>query len=206
MSCCVPLQGSSPRVRGAAFSRALKRNDDGIIPARAGSRCPTRSTTTIARDHPRACGEQLALGALCALWWGSSPRVRGAVPRLLWWGRFLGIIPARAGSSRWLVDGFHYGRDHPRACGEQCTHKGRTCRRWGSSPRVRGAGRNQDRADNRHGIIPARAGSRRSTMASCVPGRDHPRACGEQYVLVPNENAEVGIIPARAGSSSPDDC
>ena len=51
-------------------------------------------------DHPRACGEQSALTERSVTSPGSSPRVRGAVIELCRRGVQVGIIPARAGSSR----------------------------------------------------------------------------------------------------------
>ena len=92
----------------------------------------------------------------------------------------------------------------------------------GSSPRVRGAALDGEGLATGLGIIPARAGSRSSLPHASSPGRDHPRACGEQP-LHPTEGARnmgssprvrgavpsfcccqehLGIIPARAGSSS----
>ena len=52
-------QGSSPRVRGAEPRDEDGRDDGGIIPARAGSRAPSRGGRRRYRDHPRACGEQV---------------------------------------------------------------------------------------------------------------------------------------------------
>ena len=71
------------------------------------------------RDHPRACGEQLASTPPPWDYVGSSPRVRGAVPDPLRDCEPVGIIPARAGSSLREVRHTSLMRDHPRACGEQ---------------------------------------------------------------------------------------
>ena len=94
------VEGSSPRVRGAAGTHRLLLREAGIIPARAGSSrrrcmCPRRPW-----DHPRACGEQLLRLARLSRTLGSSPRVRGAgflFPCLI---VYIGIIPACAGSRR----------------------------------------------------------------------------------------------------------
>ena len=147
-------------MRGAAVLYYIYFVRNGIIPARAGSRTRTATPSCPTRDHPRACGEQLAGGIAALTRLGSSPRVRGAgqgakAPRHL-----LGIIPARAGSRRSAVTSATSSRDHPRACGEQGLSLPRIARQKGSSPRVWGA------ADGRlvrsviGGIIPARAGSR----------------------------------------------
>ena len=94
--------------------------------------------------------------------------------------------------------------------------------RWGSSPRVRGAGLLRAEHASREGIIPARAGSSPVAVVGADVALDHPRACGEQPVQVmacgeilgssPRVRGAVGedhlaaalhgIIPARAGSSS----
>ena len=52
------VEGSSPRVRGAAHQLYLLIKHLGITPARAGSRRPPCRSGTRTRDHPRACGEQ----------------------------------------------------------------------------------------------------------------------------------------------------
>ena len=91
----------------------------------------------------------------------------------------------------------------------------------GSSPRVRGAGRETSQGRKRHGIIPARAGSSGPAAARSPRTEDHPRACGEQMTMEPQASVGFGssprvrgagaqhhvdprprrIIPARAGSS-----
>ena len=192
--------GSSPRVRGAASAPTVTIAKTGIIPARAGS--------------SYALLEEV-IGYL-----GSSPRVRGAEWSTSTSGWRLGIIPARAGSSRPSRACAGSRRDHPRACGEQLRICARSSLCPGSSPRVRGAGSEAPEGRERHGIIPARAGSRSFCESSASAARDHPRACGEQYRFNSREQYEqgssprvrgavkssiggvydFGIIPARAGS------
>ncbi len=70
--------GSSPRVRGAAQPAWISPWRLGIIPARAGSSTTVARTSTLSRDHPRACGEQSASSLPRPASQGSSPRVRGA--------------------------------------------------------------------------------------------------------------------------------
>ena len=175
-------QGSSPRVRGAAefiksclfFSR--------IIPARAGSRSAWDLKRRYFRDHPRACGEQVTAPQFHSALVGSSPRVRGAESNQHNVIHTFGIIPARAGSSRQSDCRYRPAWDHPRACGEQ---EKRLCARpviEGSSPRVRGAVVSDGEFKGQHRIIPARAGSSFTVSAISASVRDHPRACGEQYL------------------------
>ena len=54
----VPVEGSSPRVRGAAEVNGLRDKRVGIIPACAGSRSCRGPPRALAWDHPRVCGEQ----------------------------------------------------------------------------------------------------------------------------------------------------
>ena len=54
----VPVEGSSPRVRGAAEVNGLRDKRVGIIPACAGSSDFKCHVATPLRDHPRVCGEQ----------------------------------------------------------------------------------------------------------------------------------------------------
>ena len=49
----------------------------GIIPARAGKTFVQRAMASHMRDHPRACGENMAAAAGKTAAAGSSPRVRG---------------------------------------------------------------------------------------------------------------------------------
>ena len=135
----VPVEGSSPRVRGAVYCAPRLGVVEGIIPACAGSshrRCNQRG---MARDHPRVCGEQLTVAVTVVPVEGSSPRVRGAVrrlslhdiragssPRVRGAAMTLtvvlldgGIIPACAGSSCTSSRRYGLQGDHPRVCGEQ---------------------------------------------------------------------------------------
>ena len=156
--CHCPV-GSSPRVRGAGGESSRSAEPRRIIPARAGSRVPRADTCVDVRDHPRACGEQRT--CLCHAYasFGSSPRVRGAGHVDVLRVREDGIIPARAGSRASRMSMLLTMPDHPRACGEQCSHSGRPRPYFGSSPRVRGAAGRGRKLPVHRRIIPARAGS-----------------------------------------------
>ena len=91
--------GSSPRVRGAVLCEVSRSALEGIIPARAGSSISVSISTLIIGDHPRACGEQYWQVNRPGMGQGSSPRVRGAASVFPKDMIYLGIIPARAGSS-----------------------------------------------------------------------------------------------------------
>ena len=79
----VPVEGSSPRVRGAAEVNGLRDKRVGIIPACAGSRSCRGPPRALAWDHPRVCGEQSSTWGTTIKGSGSSPRVRGAAVPVL---------------------------------------------------------------------------------------------------------------------------
>ena len=94
-----PCPGSSPRARGAVNGAYGARCHVGIIPARAGSSRPIRTSGCAIWGHPRVCGEQSRFRSSAPLRSGSSPRVRGAAGAGVLLGCADGIIPACAGSS-----------------------------------------------------------------------------------------------------------
>ena len=146
--------------------------------------------------------------------------MRGAVQRLVGGIDVVGIIPACAGSRRLGSGTPRRTWGHPRVCGEQVALDLTDCTVSGSSPRVRGAALEKLLISGMPGIIPAYAGSSRSSRRSCGGTRDHPRAGGEQelpfaaLVLLTGSSprmrgaehgssscaSALGIIPARAGS------
>ena len=154
-----PCPGSSPRARGAVNGAYGARCHVGIIPARAGSSRPIRTSGCAIWGHPRVCGEQSRFRSSAPLRSGSSPRVRGAGRHYPQADQPQGIIPACAGSRRGSRACGRPGRDHPRVCGEQEWVAAGGTERQGSSPRVRGAASATGVRVLRHGIIPACAGS-----------------------------------------------
>ena len=213
--------GSSPRVRGKPPPVGAQRRRRGLIPARAG-KTDCRGRPGLCRwAHPRACGENdlgLASGVRGE---GSSPRVRGKLPRHRHQHRQGRLIPARAGKTcaaafRWACRGAH-----PRACGENTRRCASRSRSTGSSPRVRGKRPGRRSMPPRCGLIPARAGKTCGAHAAYGPPAAHPRACGENSnALVAREvshgssprvrgkpgagrrgRRSRGLIPARAGKT-----
>ena len=90
---------------------------------------------------------------------GSSPRMRGALPRTNYIVCWEGIIPADAGSTDSLsLLGVGVG-DHPRGCGEHMQASSIVACNSGSSPRMRGALWGGCANWPWTGIIPADAGS-----------------------------------------------
>ena len=95
--------GSSPLARGLRGGHEARRQPGGIIPARAGFTSRSQPTKPWTTDHPRSRGVYgpRSNGELFRR--GSSPLARGllADDRSARDGR--GIIPARAGFTRWRL-------------------------------------------------------------------------------------------------------
>ncbi len=186
--------GSSPRARGAVVNSANARSCSRIIPACAGSSWAPLKFDDWIMDHPRVRGEQTRPPAWPNARAGSSPRARGAEPRLPARLQPVRIIPACAGSSHPVWCSRRWPWDHPRVRGEQGCCCGSTGSTTGSSPRARGAG--QVGVDHGWllGIIPACAGSSRPRPTAMPYLTDHPRVRGEQA-------ASAGCAAEAAGSS-----
>ena len=133
------LAGSSPPVRGALVYHHEEELASGLIPARAGSTCPSVTVFRVVRAHPRPCGEHVGKKIPKDSSQGSSPPVRGALMPPQNSILALGLIPARAGSTEELRNEGLSGWAHPRPCGEHFLAFAQLVGRVGSSPPVRGA-------------------------------------------------------------------
>ena len=174
-----PLTGSSPHARGARRSASKVPCPCRIIPACAGSTRRHRAGSTHNRDHPRMRGEHATEGDSADELPGSSPHARGARRAVLGDLGRAGIIPACAGSTRYLVDALLEDEDHPRMRGEHELSAVLPLRRTGSSPHARGAPCPTCRETAPSGIIPACAGSTTRYIRFPRPSGDHPRMRGE---------------------------
>ena len=174
--------GSSPHTRGALRFRSCCHRRRRIIPAYAGS-------------TQRVPHEQYAL-------LGSSPHTRGARPPEDHVQGHRRIIPAYAGSTPYLPCGTQCRPDHPRIRGEHQTLLLAEFRDGGSSPHTRGALVAVRCEHERHGIIPAYAGStERLTYDKTGSYGSSPHTRGARSTL--NAMTSGGrIIPAYAGSTS----
>ena len=112
-------RGSPPHVRGRGPGGRGRPRARGITPARAGKRAGARLSRPIWRDHPRACGEEMAVRPIDAVQVGSPPRMRGRAPPLGFRFGRAGITPAYAGKSALPASLNPGGWDHPRVCGEE---------------------------------------------------------------------------------------
>ena len=152
------------------------------------------------------CGEHWSRLDLGALSQGSSPHVRGAHRTCTRCPAAAGIIPACAGSTRFLASRHTQARDHPRMGGEHhlSGHSG-LCRP-GSSPHVRGAPGLEDDYPVPNGIIPACAGSTFGTEEGAPDtSGSSPHVRGAQN-LAASRVVPPGIIPACAGSTPSSAC
>ena len=151
MQCAVVfvIWGSPPRMRGKRVCAGIRCRASGITPAHAGKTpfsyltliAETRITpahagktetcfspSLLARDHPRACGENHLVTNQKQPKLGSPPRMRGKPGISLKATIAGGITPAHAGKT-WGSGLIRFiAWDHPRACGEN--YKGR--HRFGS--------------------------------------------------------------------------
>ena len=139
--------------------------------------------------------------------------------------RCRGIIPARAGFTLQSGRGRRIQGDHPRSRGVYGAHEQGCGAVGGSSPLARGLLAGALLRSVQRGIIPARAGFTRCSSGSAASAADHPRSRGV-YLLgrlcplrmrgssplarglrrcQPVAQRFPGIIPARAGFTSPCD-
>ena len=190
-------------MRGALQGISLESCSSGLIPACAGSTDGVQAIRVQDGAHPRLCGEHLIQVTHSESVAGSSPPVRGALPARMGQHRYLGLIPACAGSTFGHMLVRENDRAHPRPCGEHRRAPSRSSNQPGSSPPVRGALRSVMPWILSVGLIPARAGS---TLGSTQPGissRAHPRPCGEHGFSPLGHSLIVGSSPpvrgARAG-------
>ena len=176
----------------------------GIIPACAGSTVSALIHETLsAGSSPHARGAPQARGRAASRSW-DHPRMRGEHLRAVAVRPVEeGIIPACAGSTSPGVGMWpsHKGSS-PHARGALDTY-GRQRPRRGDHPRMRGEHRRIAQENAREiGIIPACAGSTRTSSPGWYQVPDHPRMRGEHLRRGSRAAPLGGIIPACAGSTA----
>ena len=112
-----------------------------------------------------------------------------------------GLIPAHAGKTLLGVV-FTRARAHPRACGENHRRTARNGIAGGSSPRMRGKRRHSEQRRIPRRLIPAHAGKTLACDRGRSTRRAHPRACGENAVIVNRHLRVLWLIPAHAGKTT----
>ena len=111
-----------------------------------------------------------------------------------------GFIPAYAGSTCLRRSSRAGPWVHPRVCGEHIYGFSQDGDSWGSSPRMRGAPRQEDGRRRHRGFIPAYAGS---TFPQQIAEDDklvHPRVCGEHQKVSNLEVDDSGSSPRMRGA------
>ena len=151
-----------------------------ITPAYAGKRHCLQISPTLARDHPRLCGEKVHGVVLWLVALGSPPPMRGKVVMRAESPLFGRITPAYAGKSFCCITTIIRCKDHPRLCGEKILSQEAISEDIGSPPPMRGKGCTSCRAVLEVGITPAYAGKRMSMARRKSLIWDHPRLCGEK--------------------------
>ena len=157
----MPSLGSSPLARGPRGPFVIPRGVYGLIPARAGTTQHFPSLRPGSRAHPRSRGDHRSVQNCRSRLRGSSPLARGPQRIDANFPGFMGLIPARAGTTGGPQFFADYWWAHPRSRGDHLIpfHTGVTT--LGSSPLARGP---LARLKNRvltSGLIPARAGTTR---------------------------------------------
>ena len=211
--------GSSPLARGLRRTRRHPTGRPGIIPARAGFTWPLHPTPLRLEDHPRSRGVYAGSGRSTRTKAGSSPLARGLPRRPRRACLQSGIIPARAGFTRFRTCAVRRPPDHPRSRGVYPAIAPQSPICAGSSPLARGLRCRPGGAVAGPGIIPARAGFTQGGRPSGNRRSDHPRSRGVYAELGGgceggrgssplarglreggrSDSGDWGIIPARAG-------
>ena len=187
-------------MRGTQLAGAKRNALVRIIPADAGNTLSVYGARSAPKDHPRGCGEHRNSCVLVDSLKGSSPRMRGTPGELLLSPDSVGIIPADAGNTNTRSVSLSSGRDHPRGCGEHndLTHDNNKA--IGSSPRMRGTHRTINLIKSVGGIIPADAGNTMLCKGQKCHMEDHPRGCGEHYLISHVAELLQGSSPRMRGT------
>ena len=130
---------------------------------------------------------------------GSSPLARGLLDALLRKGYLYGIIPARAGFTRYGPPSGRTRQDHPRSRGVYCPSGASHPNPPGSSPLARGLLQVKTQAHPQARIIPARAGFTGEGVRPSYFPRDHPRSRGVYPPRRPSRHSGMGSSPLARG-------
>ena|GEM_PF-355189 len=205
----IMVVGSPPRLRGLLGLGCRCLRSGGITPASAGTTSSSPPSHCSHKDHPRVCGDYFSAMLNMGSVWGSPPRLRGLPMRKPGSGLFTGITPASAGTTELHRTVLVHPEDHPRVCGDYCSSERSGTIANGSPPRLRGLLTCPGRGGIEHGITPASAGTTVIRGSSAPPVPDHPRVCGDYYLLIVCELPIQGSPPRLRGllrSVRPDGC
>ena len=192
-------RGSSPLARGPRPSEEYCGRRRGLIPARAGTTPTRRRCCARPRAHPRSRGDHPPPGGHPVAHRGSSPLARGPLADFKQSLAPVGLIPARAGTTRAWIRGMTILRAHPRSRGDHAGRGVRCLPPWGSSPLARGPLICRRGLDARQGLIPARAGTTFSSRSSFTPPKAHPRSRGDHRPPTDTPGYPAGSSPLARG-------
>ena len=215
--------GSSPLARGPQERGVGRWCVGGLIPARAGTTEDKYTVYSCSWAHPRSRGDHVSMPGFSMPSLGSSPLARGprgpfVIPRGVY-----GLIPARAGTTQHFPSLRPGSRAHPRSRGDHRSVQNCRSRLRGSSPLARGPQRIDANFPGFMGLIPARAGTTGGPQFFADYWWAHPRSRGDHATLkatfwvswgssplargplntIPHGGNDVGLIPARAGTTRP---
>ena len=180
---CGLYRGSPPQVRGKLYHPLCTLAGNRITPAGAGKTNPVFNVDFAYRDHPRRCGENMALMDENGSNGGSPPQVRGKPQTSPNPWSINRITPAGAGKTRIKILRGGQHQDHPRRCGENLVVLSSGFIPIGSPPQVRGKPELEKLCSDVPGITPAGAGKTGYNLRYALQHRDHPRRCGENHGL-----------------------
>ena len=189
-------------MRGTVGSQPSQNIGIRITPAHAGNSGEEPPEEGAGEDHPRTCGEQQSAPADNQSAMGSPPHMRGTVSSLTFMMPPFGITPAHAGNRRRLIYDMDRTTDHPRTCGEQFSDSVIPDIASGSPPHMRGTVYNPRYRSFLNRITPAHAGNSVSSTLRGSRSRDHPRTCGEQFVLAGASRKPIGSPPHMRGTAT----
>ena len=173
--------GSSPLARGPPQMPPSLQQGYGLIPARAGTTNTNVRMERRERAHPRSRGDHIHRSEMPMSRLGSSPLARGPLNFGVLVPAAMGLIPARAGTTRLRFCGLPWWWAHPRSRGDHERFDPGHSPDPGSSPLARGP-----QVGNLHGcrlvgLIPARAGTTCRRGRPAPAGGAHPRSRGDHW-------------------------
>ena len=200
---CLPFrrdEGSSPLTRGARSSRRPRDLRGGLIPAHAGSTFIDGSKIKLHEAHPRSRGEHVGSSGSRGRESGSSPLTRGAPKDGHEIPERLRLIPAHAGSTDGLDAVPDCCEAHPRSRGEHTLMMTLVIGLFGSSPLTRGARLRVQSLRKRGRLIPAHAGSTKTSTTCPSSTAAHPRSRGEHHLPQRQVLSPLGSSPLTRGA------
>ena len=112
---------------------------------------------------------------------------------------FRGITPAYAGKSLISQAPDRSRQDHPRLCGEKYLVSYHTVGAAGSPPPMRGKVTEAETVTKEDRITPAYAGKSLTDPQPVFSNQDHPRLCGEKFVMRSRRLLCLGSPPPMRG-------